>query len=594
MNDLEISIFKLINYYDVLHKLLITYMNELINILDSKIIKNKLENTIKTLENLNIQISKDNIKKKINFDSIINLLSLYHDLLKLNNEFKVNIDLIQNINIFDEKTLLSDTSKNNINQNKTVIIDLYLKIKNKLFTRLEKITKLCIDNFILDINIYYDIHNYYTNNPAIINIYVEIIKNYLLINNKNLKKNNELYFLIMYNNHVDKNRMIIKNLNIDIKYNINNFKDFDYLFKKSPNIFTYNSLIKKFPQYNVLKSYENLNNLLSNIQNSNIPITNDLSTKNLSNIQKFVNNLYKIDNIYLSISIIETSIESFNYNYKNLLNNKITIVKDSGINNNYLNKTKTIINHNEFINLDNSKLEFENDIYISNINKIYNINNFVINKLKNSSKDKIRILLSSKNILIFKLLYPNKKTQYHIMQYKNEKNIYLNFLQIKEFLQNKPDYFIENYNIYKNEKILQNINNNNLLQIYKNKITSDYKNIQISDNLELKNTIINSIKKEIKVITEKNKSENIEKIINIINDKLFIYIKKKNSIEFTSEIYLTYYSNINSLNKKIKKELTDNYNSNLLFNIDTILNNIYSNIITINDNILDKYYLLQL
>ena len=180
------------------------------------------------------------------------------------------------------------------------------------------------------------------------------------------------------------------------------------------------------------------------------------------------------------------------------------------------------------------------------------------------------------------------------MKYSSNNNIYMNFNQMRVLLQNKPDYYIENLNIIRNNKIIDHIDHNNMLNDYQFAISSDYKNISKIDNLELKNTILNKIKKKNYKIDQNNKNNNINNIITIITDELLIYIQKTNNIIFSSELYLTYYSNINSLIKKVKKELNDNYNSDLLLNVDNTLNNIYPNIITINYNILDKYYLTKL
>ena len=207
-----------------------------------------------------------------------------------------------------------------------------------------------------------------------------------------------------------------------------------------------------------------------------------------------------------------------------------------------MNKTKTIITEDEYKILEHDDAEYKNDMYLSYFDKIININNF-----KHSSKN-INTLLESQYILIVKLFIDAKNFKFHIMKFNNNNptnnNIYMNFNNIKVLLQNKPDYVIENFNLIRNEKIINNIENNNMLNLYHTKIQSDYKNLPTIDNLELKNLILNNIKTTIKKIDQKSKEKNIEIIINIIIDQLYKYIKKTNNIDFSPEIYLTYYSNI--------------------------------------------------
>ena len=85
-----------------------------------------------------------------------------------------------------------------------------------------------------------------------------------------------------------------------------------------------------------------------------------------------------------------------------------------------------------------------------------------------------------------------------------------------------------------------------------------------------------------------------EQILEIINHNIYNYINKKTNIKLESELFLIYLSNINSLLSKFKKEIVDNYNSDLLINIDNIINNQYKNIQIIIDNIIDKLYAINI
>lgn len=579
MIDLELSskIKSLGEYYVGISQLINLYFQELIKYLENKDKREDLKKLI-LLNSIKENNNKlNNILNSKKYD--LQLIHIYNKLNILHSNVSELITNIQLINIFDEKTLLSDTSKNNINQNKIVIIDSYSKIQKKYKKNLDKLTNIIIDEYKLTDESYLVLHNYYLKTPTIINLYIQIIKNYLITSYDN---KSSLSLLILYNNQLDKNRIFSNSLK---NINSNGVNEFNYLFKESKFIKNQN-LVTKFNVYSSYKKFKSIHDLFLDIQNSNFTFkTNDLNKHSLSSIQKIVNDYYKIERQYLNITLIETSIDKFNYNCQTLLNSNFSLDKNIGINNKYINKTKTIITEDEYRNLEHIDSDFQNEMYLSYFDKMININNFEINKKTNS----LNILLESQYILIVKLIIDTNKFEFHIMKHNSNGNYIMNFNNIKLLLQNKPDYIIENYNIIRNEKIVNNIDNNNMLNLYHSKVASDYKNLPKIDNLELKNLIINNIKQSIK----KNSNEkNKEKIINIIIDQLYKYIKKTNNIEFSPEIYLTYYSNIYNLINKIKKELNDS--PDLLNNIDIILNNLYSNIITINSNILDKYYLMQL
>jgi hypothetical protein len=597
-NELNIKFNKLPKYYLGLFQLINVYLKELIDIIENK-------NIITEVENL-LLYSKfnDNIKKFKKYNETnsendkidyIKLFNNYSIIYLIKDDINIFISQIKIINIFDEKTLLSDRTKNNINQNKTVIIDLYNKISYKSNKTINLITEFCKTNYKLNMQSYKLIYDYYLNNSNIILIYVNIVKKYIndnQINNKNIS--DPLLSLILYNNNNDKNKIIINNTedSKNLKLKKNDIKDFDYLFKNKYEIKNQN-IVDKFNCYSSSNKYKSLELLFKDIQNSSFVFkTNDLNTKTFLTVQNIVNDLYKIEQQFINITFLETNIDKFNYNCFNLLNVDYKLNKDVGITNEYINKTKTIITESEYKNLEMRDLKYKNDMYIGYFDKMYNINNFNISNNKSTSSS--TILFESQYILIVKLYIDNKNYEFHTMKYSSNKDIYMNFNQIRLLLQNKPDYYIENLNIIRNNKIIDNIDHNNMLNNYQATISSDYKNISKIDNLELKNTILNKIKKTKFKVDQNNKEKNINNIISIITDELLIYIQKTNNIIFSSELYLTYYSNINSLIKKVKKELNDNYNSDLLLNIENILNNIYSNIITINYNILDKYYLTKL
>lgn len=591
-DNTESKIKNLGEYYLGITQLINIYLQELIKYLENK---DKREE-IKKILSLNI-INKNTkqLNDLLNTDKYdLQLIDIYHILDIIFGDITKLISYIKIINIYDEQTLLSDTSKNNINQNKIVILDTYSKIQKKNKKILDKLTNIIITEYIITYDSYKTLRDFYLKNPNIIKLYTDIIKNYLSLS---YDEHSKLSLFIVYNNQQDKNKILtdyISSLNTITKPNINDINDFNYLFKESKFIKNQN-IVSKFNNFTSYKQFKSIHELFLDIQNSNFKFkSNDINKHSISVIKNIVDDFYKIERQYLNITLIETSIDKFNYNCNTLLNSKFVLNKNIGINSKYINKTKTIITENEYKILENQDSDYKNDMYLSFFDKMININNFkhTLPKSKN-----IDILLESQYILIVKLIIDVNNFEFHIMKHNtnnNNNNIYMNFNSIKSLLQNKPEYLIENQNLIRNEKIINNIENNNILNLYQSKIISDYKNLPTIDNLELKNLIINTIKTSIKNIDNKSKEKNIQKIINIIIDQLYKYIKKTNNIEFSPEIYLTYYSNINNLINKIKKELNDNYNSELLDNIDLILSNLYSNIMTINYNILDKYYLTQL
>lgn len=586
---------KIINYFVGLTQLIKIYLHNFKSSIDNKDLIYKINKNNEDIEDLTKQLKKNKIIKNI---SVIEILDLYNSIINYINSINIIIIFIERINIYDEKTLISDSSKNNINNNKIAIIDSYNKIKQKSNKFLNDIITYFDNNIDYNKQNYLLLHNYYIKNTQIIELYSVIVKKYLANNSDNINN------LILYNNINNKNLNIINELkknndNNKIKYSINNLNQFYYLFYKNQNGINIknNSIVNKFNFYTSHNKYNNLKDLLSDNLLINNNLSNEFNQKTYKSIQKIINDLYKLDMQFINISLIETNIENINYNIDTLLNPEYSLNKDIGINKKYINKTKTIITNEEYNTLPNIDNNYINEYYLSNFKSIYNINNF------NYSNDKDKTLLNSTYIVINKIYLNSKDYLFHILKNVNtcNNNVFMKFNDIRLLLQNSPDYYIENYNIYRNKLLIEFTKSENILNLYNSKITNDYKNIKKIDNLQLKNNIVNTIKKTKFKLTTSNKNnsnelkqKNIEKIINIINDELYKYIKSTNNIDFTPELMLTYYSNINSLIIKVKKELNDNYNEDIINNIENILNNIYSNIISINSNIIDKFYLTQL
>ena len=162
--EIDNKISKLLNYYISLQQLVSIYLEQLLKFIEDKNKKELLETKLDLFQNLHIK----KIQTKIESNKILDMLKLYNDLLVLNDKVGIGIKLIKSINIFDEKTLLSDTSKNNINQNKIVILDMYNKITSKLNLRTNLLIEFCQNSINLDELMYNTIHSFYIKNPLII------------------------------------------------------------------------------------------------------------------------------------------------------------------------------------------------------------------------------------------------------------------------------------------------------------------------------------------------------------------------------------------------------------------------------------------
>ena len=137
-NNFVLLSLKNIKYYKSIYNLIFLYRNELNNlfskssdIIDKEIGSNLNENNIKHIikkiekyiSNINYEDYKINISKKDK--EILKLLKLFKKITTLNKILNEDMKIISNIDIFNQKTLMSDTSKNNIHKNKMHIIDIF-------------------------------------------------------------------------------------------------------------------------------------------------------------------------------------------------------------------------------------------------------------------------------------------------------------------------------------------------------------------------------------------------------------------------------------------------------------------------------------
>ena len=226
-------------------------------------------------------------------------------------------------------------------------------------------------------------------------------------------------------------------------------------------------------------------------------------------------------------------------------------------------------------------------IYISNIQKTYIINSSVNYNTKLNNIEIDYDTYSSKTLLIH--TYDNNT--YSLLYNDITSNYKIDFKEILPIIQNQPNYNVENYNSLIEKNILDKIESKNILDEYYKTIKLDIYTYTLENTLEIRNSIVNDIERKIQLdFNYDNKNIIVDQILNIIVDNISKHIKNKNKIEYDAETYMTYLSSVNSLISKFKKEIVDNYDNDFINNIDTIVENIYTKILKINDNIIDKHY----
>ena len=610
---------KNIKYYKSLYNLIFLYIGELKNIkldtidYDKSFNQELIKKIIKKIEKynkiLNDDIVKFDISYKIKENIILNLLKLYKLFIRLYNNLNTHIQIINEIDIYDKKVLMSDTSKNNINKNKLHILDIYNnfikhiinnnnKMLNLIIIDIKKILisdTIDIHTYINDIIMIIDIINkYFNKNLEIIDLINQlfntmlgidtILDDYLYIINENnkqflleyefknedIKINKKNTMQLIFNKKENEKQIVKKNpkkSNSKKKGSDENSSK-DHILKNNINI------VKTYNKFKYQISFNSLEKLLSSV-NINIKISNQLNKETIDQLNKAIK-LYKNK---LTIVILECKLDPILYDITKLVDNKNKIEKLSGINDLYIKKTNTI--------LESANNKDDMHIYISNIQKTYIINSSINYNTKLNNIEIDYDTYSSKTLLIH--TYDNNT--YSILYNDITSNYKIDFKEILPIIQNQPNYNVENYNSLIEKNILDKIESKNILDEYYKTIKLDIYTYTLENTLEIRNSIVNDIERKIHLdFNYENKNIIVDQILNIIVDNISKYIKNKNKIEYDAETYMTYLSSVNSLISKFKKEIVDNYDNDFINNIDTIVENIYTKILKINDNIIDKHY----
>ena len=199
---------KNIKYYKSLYNLIFLYINELKDIkldnidydesFDQELIKKIITKIEKYTKLINDDIIKFDTSFKIKENMILNLLKIFKLITRLYNNLNTHIQMINEINIYDKKVLMSDTSKNNINKNKLHILDIYnnfikhiTKNNNIILNDTINIIKKILISDTIDINTYINdvimivdiINHYFHKNIEIIDFFILFFNSTLGINN---------------------------------------------------------------------------------------------------------------------------------------------------------------------------------------------------------------------------------------------------------------------------------------------------------------------------------------------------------------------------------------------------------------------------
>ncbi len=388
--------------------------------------------------------------------------------------------------------------------------------------------------------------------------------------NEDIKINKKNTMQLIFNKKENEKQIVKKN----IKKSNSKKKGSDENSSKNHILKNNINIVKTYNKFKYQISFNSLEKLLSSV-NINIKISNQLNKETIDELNKAIK-LYKNK---LTIVILECKLDPILYDITKLVDNKNKIEKLSGINDLYIKKTNTI--------LESANNKDDMHIYISNIQKTYIINSSINYNTKLNNIEIDYETYSSKTLLIH--TYDNNT--YSILYNDITSNYKIDFKEILPIIQNQPNYNVENYNSLIEKNILDKIESKNILDEYYKTIKLDIYTYTLENTLEIRNSIVNDIERKIHLdFNYENKNIIVDQILNIIVDNISKYIKNKNKIEYDAETYMTYLSSINSLISKFKKEIVDNYDNDFINNIDTIVENIYTKILKINDNIIDKHY----
>ena len=534
---------------------------------------------------LDYSFSNSNIITNNNTNN--SLYTLTYNNSNLSNKFLPKNNLSRNLpnrkNNSVESTLsINKKTSSNVSQENIILNNNYLAKENEKLHKLNSIYNKT--NLMLKEKLNNYVYNKYTNNYSKIN---RFSSGNLLINNNEYKNEIELennIKLLKNENFQLKNK--IENLTNLLLIKENEIKLLnEKLSNNNSNLNTMNDILNKLKLF--LENNENNENKNNNIKNKNKKIPNcklNFKLKKLNNNNNNINIKRKEDEINNKINYILKSNEEKNEQISEI-QNKLSDIFNILYNNNLNNQNN---NNNNFFNSPNHSSLFtpplnrnKSSFYFSNSKKNYN-NNFKNNNSisyienpeeSNFIQNKTLSELYSENKILKKQLetineinYISNDKKIQNLQDENERLITEN-----ELLKNECDKVNLKFDQILKQNLINN-NNDNSQSDLNNSIINNNNNkylFQIYDKTKILRFNLNSFIYE---IIEPADYDNYKQIISETNikniiiyntlDKLFILIGKESN-------YLFCYDNNNmSLNKLIKFEYNHNlggliYNENI-------------------------------
>jgi len=478
---------------------------------ETETIKRRLFNSKRFFKGIKVNNNKIKIRKKLNKDKD-KKIKFKECLSPINTKKTIELN-----NDTNELLYLSELFYDNKNVNKSSIYQTPTNNKN---TYINISTKNLNEN-IEEKYIIFKLENLKKEGDILINENTFLNRK---IKEYKTKIKDNLFYNKNYTHYFDEINKFINSIKISLNNNLND------------NLELSRQIIKTTKDIKIIKE-----NITHEKEKKYINIQIEKNNENYNKLREENNNLtYELENlkIYLSELKSKEKILSFKYDSKSKSRkekNDLIIKLKSKIKN--INETKKELyqNQNKLIKVKNLKLSInKDDIYTNQIDKLKNIQKFLINQKNIAMKENIRLKKINNNIKI---------------------NFDINIIkELKEELNNLSKNNFENkLNIEKKEKqikILKNIiNKENKNNIKKKRTKSRHKKSLKEIAIKTYQNIIN--KKDMEISNLENEIENKNGILKIIENKVKPLYKKNNALtKANSFIYLKRYNpniNINSL-----------------------------------------------
>ena len=478
---------------------------------ETETIKRRLFNSKRFFKGIKVNNNKIKIRKKLNKDKD-KKIKFKECLSPINTKKTIELN-----NDTNESLYLSELFYDNKNVNKSSIYQTPTNNKN---TYINISTKNLNEN-IEEKYIIFKLENLKKEGDILINENTFLNRK---IKEYKTKIKDNLFYNKNYTHYFDEINKFINSIKISLNNNLND------------NLELSRQIIKTTKDIKIIKE-----NIIHEKEKKYINIQIEKNNENYNKLREENNNLtYELENLKIYLSELKSKEKILSFKYDSKLKsrkekNDLIIKLKSKIKN--INETKKELyqNQNKLIKVKNLKLSInKDDIYTNQIDKLKNIQKFLIKQKNIAVKENIKLKKINNNIKI---------------------NFDINIIkELKEELNNLSKNNFENkLNIEKKEKqikILKNIiNKENKNNIKKKRTKSRHKKSLKEIAIKTYQNIIN--KKDIEISNLENEIENKNGILKIIENKVKPLYKKNNALtKANSFIYLKRYNpiiNINSL-----------------------------------------------